>query len=179
MTEVTTIEAAPLAGRRKATLALASPVRRSARTRRDRPDLGGAGPHRVRRGPLDAAAFACWGDPVGPRRHGRTLAPHTRHDRTRARGLRAWAASSEFFSAHWRAIRGFSAGSSTRPFRGCARYPPSPGSPFHLWLGIFEASKIALIAVGVFFPVYLGVMGASVRGQKVGGGRPHFSPEWI
>jgi sulfonate transport system permease protein len=31
---------------------------------------------------------------------------------------------------------------------------------FLLWLGIFEASKVALIAVGVFFPVYLGVMGA-------------------
>jgi sulfonate transport system permease protein len=33
---------------------------------------------------------------------------------------------------------------------------------FILWLGIFEASKVALIAVGVFFPVYLGVMGAVV-----------------
>jgi len=31
---------------------------------------------------------------------------------------------------------------------------------FILWLGIFEASKITLIAVGVFFPVYLGLMGA-------------------
>ena len=31
---------------------------------------------------------------------------------------------------------------------------------FILWFGIFEASKITLIAVGVFFPVYLGVMGA-------------------
>ena len=31
---------------------------------------------------------------------------------------------------------------------------------FVLWLGIFETSKIVLIAVGVFFPVYLGVMGA-------------------
>jgi len=31
---------------------------------------------------------------------------------------------------------------------------------FILWLGIFEASKVALIAVGVFFPVYLGVLGA-------------------
>ncbi len=31
---------------------------------------------------------------------------------------------------------------------------------FILWFGIFEASKIILIAVGVFFPVYLGVMGA-------------------
>ena len=31
---------------------------------------------------------------------------------------------------------------------------------FILWLGIFEASKVALIAVGVFFPVYLGVASA-------------------
>lgn len=31
---------------------------------------------------------------------------------------------------------------------------------FILWLGILETSKNALIAVGVFFPVYLGVMGA-------------------
>jgi sulfonate transport system permease protein len=31
---------------------------------------------------------------------------------------------------------------------------------FILWLGIFEASKVTLIALGVFFPVYLGVMGA-------------------
>jgi len=31
---------------------------------------------------------------------------------------------------------------------------------FILWLGIFETSKVALIAVGVFFPVYLGTMGA-------------------
>lgn len=31
---------------------------------------------------------------------------------------------------------------------------------FLLWLGIFEESKIALIAVGCFFPIYLGVLGA-------------------
>jgi sulfonate transport system permease protein len=31
---------------------------------------------------------------------------------------------------------------------------------FVLWFGIFEASKIMLIAVGVFFPVYLGVLSA-------------------
>jgi sulfonate transport system permease protein len=31
---------------------------------------------------------------------------------------------------------------------------------FILWLGIYEQSKVALIAVGVFFPIYLGVMGA-------------------
>ncbi|MBL8587988.1 MAG: ABC transporter permease [Methylobacteriaceae bacterium] len=31
---------------------------------------------------------------------------------------------------------------------------------FIMWFGIFETSKVTLIAVGVFFPVYLGVMGA-------------------
>src|SRR5258706_13124149 len=31
---------------------------------------------------------------------------------------------------------------------------------FILWFSIFESSKVALIAVGVFFPIYLGVMGA-------------------
>jgi sulfonate transport system permease protein len=31
---------------------------------------------------------------------------------------------------------------------------------FILWLGIFETSKVALIAVGVFFPVYLGMLTA-------------------
>ena len=34
---------------------------------------------------------------------------------------------------------------------------------FILWLGIFEPSKIALIALGVFFPVYLGTMAALMR----------------
>jgi len=33
---------------------------------------------------------------------------------------------------------------------------------FILWLGIFETSKVVLIAVGVFFPIYLGVMGAVI-----------------
>jgi len=31
---------------------------------------------------------------------------------------------------------------------------------FILWLGIFETSKLALIALGVFFPVYLGIFTA-------------------
>jgi sulfonate transport system permease protein len=31
---------------------------------------------------------------------------------------------------------------------------------FILWLGIFETSKLALIALGVFFPVYLGILTA-------------------
>jgi hypothetical protein len=45
---------------------------------------------------------------------------------------------------------------------------------FILWLGIFEESKVTLIAVGVFFPVYLGVMGAfaedSARDYQFTGG---------
>ncbi len=32
---------------------------------------------------------------------------------------------------------------------------------FILWLGIFETSKLALIALGVFFPVYLGTLSAT------------------
>ncbi len=31
---------------------------------------------------------------------------------------------------------------------------------FILWLGIFETSKLALIALGVFFPIYLGIFSA-------------------
>jgi sulfonate transport system permease protein len=31
---------------------------------------------------------------------------------------------------------------------------------FILWLGIFESSKLALISLGVFFPVYLGMLSA-------------------
>jgi sulfonate transport system permease protein len=46
-------------------------------------------------------------------------------------------------------------------FQGLRAIPSIAWVPlFILWLGIFEASKITLIAVGVFFPVYLGVMGA-------------------
>jgi sulfonate transport system permease protein len=67
---------------------------------------------------------------------------------------------------------------------------------FILWLGIFENSKIMLIAVGVFFPIYLGVLGAiaSVDRKLVEVGRafrlspmalvfrillPAALPEWI
>jgi sulfonate transport system permease protein len=50
---------------------------------------------------------------------------------------------------------------------------------FILWLGIFEASKITLIAVGVFFPVYLGLMGAiqSVDRKLVEVGRAFRLPD--
>ncbi|MBX6321371.1 MAG: ABC transporter permease [Rhodospirillaceae bacterium] len=46
---------------------------------------------------------------------------------------------------------------------------------FILWLGIFEASKITLIAVGVFFPVYLSLVSAiqDVDRKLVEVGRVH------
>ncbi|MGE0846794.1 MAG: ABC transporter permease [Flavobacteriaceae bacterium] len=67
---------------------------------------------------------------------------------------------------------------------------------FILWFGIFEESKVALIATGVFFPVYLGVMGGilSVDRKLIEIGRvfrlsrlaltwrillPAVLPEWI
>ena len=34
---------------------------------------------------------------------------------------------------------------------------------FILWFGIFEVSKIALIAVGVFFPIYLNLVAGIPR----------------
>ncbi len=51
---------------------------------------------------------------------------------------------------------------------------------FILWFGIFETSKIMLIAVGCFFPVYLGVLGAilSVDRKIVEVGRT-FRLSWI
>jgi sulfonate transport system permease protein len=51
---------------------------------------------------------------------------------------------------------------------------------FILWFGIFEASKVALIAVGTFFPVYLGVAGAilSVDRKLVEVGRVFRLSRW-
>jgi sulfonate transport system permease protein len=50
---------------------------------------------------------------------------------------------------------------------------------FILWLGIFEASKITLVAVGVFFPVYLNLVSgiANVDRKLIEVGRVHgYSP---
>jgi sulfonate transport system permease protein len=44
-------------------------------------------------------------------------------------------------------------------FQGLKAVPSIAWVPlFVLWLGIFEASKVTLIALGVFFPVYLNLM---------------------
>ena len=59
------------------------------------------------------------------------------------------------------AIRRWCGGCSIRRLQALRAIPSIAWVPlFILWLGIFEASKITLIAVGVFFPVYLGLMGA-------------------
>jgi len=44
-----------------------------------------------------------------------------------------------------------------------------------LWLGIFESSKITLVAIGVFFPVYLNLMSgiANVDRKLIEVGRVH------
>lgn len=49
-------------------------------------------------------------------------------------------------------------------FQGLRSIPSIAWVPlFVLWLGIFEAAKVTLIAVGVFFPVYLNLM-AGIEG---------------
>ena len=84
-----------------------------------------------------------------------------RHGQPRRRGLRASASRP---ARSLGAITGYSA--LTRrlldPTLQALRSIPSIAwvPLFILWLGIFESSKVTLIAVGVFFPVYLGVMGA-------------------
>jgi sulfonate transport system permease protein len=51
---------------------------------------------------------------------------------------------------------------------------------FILWLGIFETSKVALIALGVFFPVYLNLMTgiAQVDRKLIEVGRAHRLGRW-
>jgi sulfonate transport system permease protein len=52
-------------------------------------------------------------------------------------------------------------------FQGLRNIPSIAWVPlFILWLGIAEASKIALIAVGVFFPVYLNLMSGIARTDR-------------
>jgi sulfonate transport system permease protein len=51
---------------------------------------------------------------------------------------------------------------------------------FILWLGIFESSKITLVAVGVFFPVYLNLLSgiANVDRKWLEVGRVHGFAAW-
>ena len=113
-------------------------------------------------GPADAAAVA-----ASSRRS--ASSPRTRRTRDATSWRRCCAsppASSSAppparCSARSPATPAWRAACSIRRCRRCAPIPSIAWVPlFILWLGIFEASKVALIAVGVFFPVYLGVMGA-------------------
>ena len=69
--------------------------------------------------------------------------------------------SSAHFLGPSRAIRLLCAVSSIRVFRHCAQYRQLPGYPslFSGW-AYSKHPRSHSIAVGVFFPVYLGVMGA-------------------
>ena len=52
-------------------------------------------------------------------------------------------------------------------FQGLRAIPSIAWVPlFILWLGIAEASKVALIAVGVFFPVYLNLMSGIAKTDR-------------
>lgn len=52
-------------------------------------------------------------------------------------------------------------------FQGLRNIPSIAWVPlFILWLGIAEASKVALIAVGVFFPIYLNLMSGIARTDR-------------
>ena len=95
------------------------------------------------------------------RAHRRTAGPRPRHALARCLGVRAsvlpparsLARSPGYSALTYRLL--------DPTLQGLRAVPSIAWVPlFILWFGIFEASKIILIAVGVFFPVYLGVMGA-------------------
>lgn len=111
---------------------------------------------------------------------GRLVAPPSRILETLVALWRSGDLSLHLWATGWRVAVGFAlgvlvgtglgalAGASTLARRiidptlqGLRSVPSLSWVPlFILWLGIFEPSKVALIAVGVFFPVYLGVLGA-------------------
>ena len=111
---------------------------------------------------------------------GRLVAPPSRILETLVALWRSGDLAVHLWTTAWRVAAGFAlgvaagtalgalAGASTLARRlidptlqGLRSVPSLSWVPlFILWLGIFEPSKVALIAVGVFFPVYLGVLGA-------------------
>ncbi|MDR4305751.1 ABC transporter permease [Chelatococcus sambhunathii] len=111
---------------------------------------------------------------------GRLVAPPSRIASTLVELARSGDLASHLAATAWRVGAGFAlgvfsgtalgamAGASTvvrrivdPTLQGLRAVPSIAWVPlFILWLGIFEPSKVALIAVGVFFPVYLGVLGA-------------------
>ena len=113
---------------------------------------------RLDRGPPAAAALAV----------AETLAelpPPATCRATSRRRSGAWRPASRSASC-WRRLLGALTGFSTRarqvldPTLQALRAIPSIAwvPLFILWFGIFEASKVALIAIGAFFPVYLALM---------------------
>jgi sulfonate transport system permease protein len=111
---------------------------------------------------------------------GRLMPPPSRIFATLADLARSGELTSHVSATLWRVLAGFALGAAAGTLMGAVsgasetvrrivdptlqalRAVPSIAwvPLFLLWLGIFEASKVALIAVGVFFPVYLGVASA-------------------
>src|SRR5262249_19072082 len=147
--------------------------RRAAQARAKAHSAARLGPHRAgrsrgrlgtrseARGVERPAGAAAVGHPVdfrGSRRHGR------RHATVTLMRVAAGFGLGVVFGTLVGAITGYS-GLMHRlidpTLQGLRAIPSIAWVPlFILWFGIFEKSKIILIAVGVFFPVYLGVMGA-------------------
>ena len=123
--------------------------------------VGDRGARRLVRRPAGAAAVAHLGD-AGRARGGRRVAAPCRRDVCACRGrLRASASRPARCSARSPAIRRCMRRLLDPTLQALRSIPSIAWVPlFILWLGIFESSKVTLIAVGVFFPVYLGVMGA-------------------
>lgn len=112
--------------------------------------------------------------------NGRLVPPPSRIGATLLDLWRTGDLASHILATLWRVALGFALGAAagtilggvsgaSAPFRrltdpmfqGLRAVPSIAWVPlFVLWFGIFEAPKVTLIAVGVFFPVYLGVLGA-------------------
>ncbi len=116
------------------------------------PPMGGSGPFRTYRGTVDAAAVARL-PTIGELASSGELAGHI--------GITLWRVAVGFLAgAAFGTVIGAVTGYSQRlsrlldPTLQALRAIPSIAwvPLFILWFGIFEASKVALIAVGVFFP---------------------------
>ncbi len=127
--------------------------------------LGGRRLDRPDAGPADAAAVAAGrSTAVALPRRGE-LQTHVAATMTRVLiGFAIGAAAGTLLGMLTGASRGWRVSCSIPSIQGLRAIPSLAWVPiFILWLGIFETSKLALIALGVFFPVYLGMLSAIQR----------------
>jgi sulfonate transport system permease protein len=121
-------------------------------------------------GGTQSAAVALSGGPsaLPARTQRRSLFPHPGDARARHVRLPARRCRSHFARCSHGLYYSIRARRLLDPlFQGLRNIPSIAWVPlFILWLGIAEASKIALIAVGVFFPVYLNLMSGIARTDR-------------